>query len=143
MLIEKEWCSFGHPFQMRCAHIEDPAVAPEDQAAPIFIQFLDCVWQLLHIYPHWFEFNSRYLLVLAGSLFDARYSTFLFSCHRDRVSKILHFIFVIAFTRLTVMNTCIGEVRRKTHDRGVDVHSSQPTIPNESTLRAIEPSCCN
>lgn len=51
VLIEKEWLSFGHPFQLRLSHGEKA----DSQDAPIFLQFLDCVWQLVHVYPTYFE----------------------------------------------------------------------------------------
>lgn len=84
ILVEKEWCSFGHPFFMRCAHGQDRNARADDQMSPIFLQFLDCVWQLLRQYPHYFEFNSRYVLTLADHIYSGRFSTFLFNCDKDR-----------------------------------------------------------
>ena len=85
-LIEKEWISFGHPFQMRCAHSQDKQTRQDDEVAPIFLQFLDCVWQLLRQAPQCFEFNARYLLVVADHIYSGRFGTFLFSSDHDRVS---------------------------------------------------------
>lgn len=51
ILIEKEWLVFGHPFQLRLSHGEKA----DTQESPIFIQFLDCVWQLVRSYPSYFE----------------------------------------------------------------------------------------
>ncbi|KAG6975271.1 hypothetical protein JG688_00002557 [Phytophthora aleatoria] len=51
VLIEKEWLSFGHPFHLRHSHGEKA----DTQESPIFIQFLDCVSQLVRIYPSYFE----------------------------------------------------------------------------------------
>ena len=59
VLVEKEWCSFGHKF----AHVCPPAACRplqlsfqrighgedkhgDEERSPIFVQFLDCVWQL-------------------------------------------------------------------------------------------------
>lgn len=84
ILIEKEWCSYGHPFQLRCAHGQDKATRHDDQCSPIFLQFLECVWQVLKQFPHYFEFNARYLLAIADHIFSGRFSTFLFSCDCDR-----------------------------------------------------------
>jgi len=55
--------------------------------APVFMQFLDCVWQILHQSPHFFEFNSRFLITLADHIYSSRFSTFLFSCDYDRLSN--------------------------------------------------------
>ncbi|KAJ1494760.1 hypothetical protein T484DRAFT_1764717, partial [Baffinella frigidus] len=43
VLIEKEWVAFGHKFALRLGH------APVGRAcqSPIFLQFLDAVWQIL------------------------------------------------------------------------------------------------
>jgi myotubularin-related protein 1/2 len=46
-LVEKDWLSFGHPFQLRCAHGEAKGDRNDDQMSPIFLQFLDAVWQLV------------------------------------------------------------------------------------------------
>ena len=55
VLIEKDFMSFGHPFHLRCAHGEgrndvknnsQSSSNNEGQISPIFIQFLDCVYQV-------------------------------------------------------------------------------------------------
>ncbi|KAJ1425452.1 protein-tyrosine phosphatase-like protein [Ochromonadaceae sp. CCMP2298] len=84
VLIEKEWVALGHPFQMRSAHAQDKSSRAEDQMSPVMIQFLDCVWQILHQFQHYFEFNSRYLLSIADHVYSGRFGTFLFSCDYDR-----------------------------------------------------------
>lgn len=84
VLVEKEWCSFGHQFGMRCAHGQDRAARKEDEVSPIFLQFLDATWQLVRQQPHYFEFNAKYLLVLADHLHSGRFGTFLFSSDRER-----------------------------------------------------------
>ncbi|XP_067404230.1 myotubularin-related protein 1 isoform X8 [Emydura macquarii macquarii] len=43
-LIEKEWISFGHRFAMRVGHGDDDHA--DADRSPIFLQFLDCVWQM-------------------------------------------------------------------------------------------------
>ncbi|RLN02306.1 hypothetical protein BBJ28_00003988 [Nothophytophthora sp. Chile5] len=87
VLIEKEWLSFGHPFQLRHSHGEKA----DTQESPIFIQFLDCVSQLVRIYPSYFEyvgsahlFNEGLLLLLADALHSCRFGTFLFDCKKHR-----------------------------------------------------------
>ena len=61
VLIEKEWLAFGHPFHLRHAYGLPRGVtsAKEDQRSPIFLQFLDCTWQLVMQLPSFFEFNPR------------------------------------------------------------------------------------
>lgn len=86
VLIEKEWISLGHPFQMRCGHTQDKQARQEDQVSPILLQFLDCVWQIHKQYMQYFEFNARYLLLIADHIYSGRFGNFLFSSDYDRVS---------------------------------------------------------
>ena len=39
VLIQKEWIWFGHPFALRHS-------VQRSESAPIFLQFIDCVWQV-------------------------------------------------------------------------------------------------
>ncbi|XP_030045283.1 myotubularin-related protein 1, partial [Microcaecilia unicolor] len=43
-LIEKEWISFGHRFAVRVGHGDDNHA--DADRSPIFLQFVDCVWQM-------------------------------------------------------------------------------------------------
>jgi hypothetical protein len=85
ILVEKEWCSLGHPFQLRSAHSQDKSSRQDDQVSPIFLQFLDCVWQIYRQQPHYFEFNSRFILTLADHVYSGRFGNFLFNSDFDRV----------------------------------------------------------
>ncbi|ETV75650.1 hypothetical protein, variant [Aphanomyces astaci] len=51
VLVEKDFLAFGHPFQMRLAN----GAKHTGDYSPIFLQFLDCVWQLQQQYPSFFE----------------------------------------------------------------------------------------
>jgi len=84
VLVEKEWCSFGHQFPMRCAHGQDRSARQDDQVSPIFLQFLDCVWQVCKQHPHYFEFNARYLLAVADHIYSGRFGTFMFGSDQER-----------------------------------------------------------
>lgn len=86
VLVEKEWVAFGHPFKLRCAHGQDRASRNDDQTGPIFLQFIDCVWQLVHQDPHYFEFGPRYLLLLASHIYSCRFGTFLCDTDCERES---------------------------------------------------------
>ncbi len=63
VLIEKEWLAFGHKFQHRLGHPDHP-----NERSPIFLQFLDCTYQMLRMFPKSFEFNSSFLLRIADHL---------------------------------------------------------------------------
>lgn len=99
VLIEKEWCSFGHKFAQRTGGPADGGVvilpgasnssgpvAPNggkpsnpDERSPVFLQFIDCVWQMTQQFPHSFEFNERFLITIMDELYTARFGTFLFN----------------------------------------------------------------
>lgn len=85
-LVEKDFLSFGHPFHTRCGHGEgkNEQGRDEEQLAPIFMQFLDCVFQLVNQFPDYFEFNPRYLLLLSEHIYSCRFGTLLCDSERER-----------------------------------------------------------
>ncbi|XP_069483181.1 myotubularin-related protein 12 [Ambystoma mexicanum] len=74
-LIQKEWIIGGHCFVDRCNHLRQN----DKDEVPIFLLFLDCVWQLVQQYPVAFEFTETYLTVLSDSLYIPIFSTFFFN----------------------------------------------------------------
>ncbi|CAM9908714.1 unnamed protein product [Discosporangium mesarthrocarpum] len=83
VLIEKEWLAFGHPFQLRHAHGLPrgfTATGGAEQRSPIFLQFLDCVWQLVMQLPSYFE----YLLCIADHIYSCRFGTLLCNSNKER-----------------------------------------------------------
>jgi len=65
----------------------DPFATKPSETSPIFHQFLDATWQLLHQHPTRFEFNERFLRRLLYQLYACQYGTFLFDCERERVEQ--------------------------------------------------------
>ncbi|CAI5726515.1 unnamed protein product [Hyaloperonospora brassicae] len=82
VLVEKEWCSFGHQFALRSGHARSDA--SNDQRSPVFLLWLDCVWQYLRQYPTECEFNESFLLTLADHVYSCKFGTFMFDCERQR-----------------------------------------------------------
>ncbi|XP_033614265.1 myotubularin-related protein 12 isoform X3 [Fukomys damarensis] len=74
-LIQKEWVMGGHCFLDRCNHLRQS----DKEEVPVFLLFLDCVWQLVHQHPPAFEFTETYLTVLSDSLYIPIFSTFFFN----------------------------------------------------------------
>ncbi len=85
VLIEKEWLSFGHQFAFRNGIlIKD---ANEDQRAPIFLQWLDCIHQLIYQMPNAFQFNLDLVLFIASHYNSNLYGTFMFNHEKERREK--------------------------------------------------------
>lgn len=81
-LVDKEWVAAGHPFPERLDHLGQGRASPE--AAPLFLFFLDCVWQLQAQFPAAFEFSESYLTNLWDCTHVGIYDTFLFGNNRQR-----------------------------------------------------------
>uniref|UniRef100_A0A7E4W328 Myotubularin phosphatase domain-containing protein n=1 Tax=Panagrellus redivivus TaxID=6233 RepID=A0A7E4W328_PANRE len=82
-LIEREWISAGHPFVLRCAHSAyavGTLTGPYE--SPVFLAFLDCVWQISHAYPTSMEFNEQLLIYLFEHTYASEFGTFL--CNNDK-----------------------------------------------------------
>ncbi|XP_053320579.1 myotubularin-related protein 10 [Spea bombifrons] len=85
-LIQKEWVMAGYPFLDRCNHLKK-----SDKECPLFVLFLDCVWQLLEQYPAAFQFTETYLTVLHDSTRVSLFGTFLFNSPHQRVQQSTEF----------------------------------------------------
>ncbi|XP_072040453.1 phosphatidylinositol-3,5-bisphosphate 3-phosphatase MTMR2-like isoform X2 [Amphiura filiformis] len=83
VLIEKEWICSGHKFSQRHGH-GDKNHADADRS-PIFLQYMDCVWQITRQFPNAFEFNENFLITILDHLYSCLFGTFLFNCERERV----------------------------------------------------------
>eukprot|EP00042_Codosiga_hollandica_P030763 m.180787 g.180787 ORF g.180787 m.180787 type:complete len:624 (+) comp53446_c0_seq38:367-2238(+) len=82
VLIEKEWLSFGHKFAQRIGH---GSREEENERSPVFVQFIDCVWQLQQQFPCSFEFNSTFLIAILDHLY--RFAFLCLSCAGSRFSR--------------------------------------------------------
>lgn len=55
VVINKDWLSFGHQFHLRLGQMDRHY--KEEQRSPVFIQYLECVRQILIQFPTHFEYN--------------------------------------------------------------------------------------
>uniref|UniRef100_A0A8I5NQJ6 phosphatidylinositol-3,5-bisphosphate 3-phosphatase n=1 Tax=Papio anubis TaxID=9555 RepID=A0A8I5NQJ6_PAPAN len=81
-LVEKEWISFGHRFALRVGHGNDNHA--DADRSPIFLQFIDCVWQMTRQFPSAFEFNELFLITILDHLYSCLFGTFLCNCEQQR-----------------------------------------------------------
>jgi myotubularin-related protein 5/13 len=84
-LVEKEWLGFGHRFSHRNNMTGSEGPSSNPGFAPLFLQFLDIVHQILIQFPLSFEFNNFYLKFLAYHSVSARFRTFLADNELERV----------------------------------------------------------
>lgn len=84
VLIEKDWLSFGHKFADRTGQGDHNYKCKE--RSPIFIQFIDCIWQVLQQQPNYFEFNEWFLLSILEHFTSALFGTFLYNTTKERVN---------------------------------------------------------
>eukprot|EP00117_Sycon_ciliatum_P039260 scpid43474/ scgid29046/ Myotubularin-related protein 2 len=82
VLVEKEWLAFGHKFQQRVGQGDKHCA--DEQRAPIFVQFIDAVWQVTRQFPCAFEFNEAFLLAILDHLYSCLFGTFLCNTERER-----------------------------------------------------------
>ncbi|KCV70197.1 hypothetical protein H696_03655 [Fonticula alba] len=85
VLVEKEWLAAGHKFAHRIGHsVYGKASSQYSEVSPVFIQFLEAVWQLSQQYPQSFEFTGTWLRALWSKVVGCDSGTFLFNCERER-----------------------------------------------------------
>jgi hypothetical protein len=83
VLIEKEWVSMGHKFQQRMS------IGGKDDSdmSPVFLQWLDCVHQVIIQNPRSFTFTDTYLLDIFNAVISAKYGNFLCNSEKERVDR--------------------------------------------------------
>ncbi|XP_021374659.1 myotubularin-related protein 3-like isoform X1 [Mizuhopecten yessoensis] len=82
VLIEREWLDFGHKFADRCGN----GINNEDtnERCPVFLQWIDCVYQIYTQFPTAFQFNEAYLVKLVQHTYSCLFGTFLCNTTRER-----------------------------------------------------------
>jgi len=87
LLLEKEWVVFGHRFRERAGLDENGL---KNKLSPVFAQAMDCLYQLMNLFPTEFEFNELFLIDVVHSIYSARFGAFLFDTHQDLVRAHAH-----------------------------------------------------
>ncbi|KAL5011392.1 hypothetical protein ScPMuIL_009943 [Solemya velum] len=85
VLVEKEWLGFGHKFGQRIGHGEDKH--SDADRSPVFLQFIDCVWQMTNQFPNAFEFNEHFLITILDHLYSCLFGTFLYNSDQQRTKE--------------------------------------------------------
>ena len=59
-------------------------ISDPNEQSPIFLQFLDSVWQLTHMFPQAFQFNEKYLIAILEHTYSCQYGTLIGNCDKQR-----------------------------------------------------------
>lgn len=84
VLIEKDWCGFGHKFYDRLGHGRNGLGEEAKETSPVFLQWLDVVSQMLFQFPHHFEFTETLLVFIADQLHSCQFGSFLGNSEKER-----------------------------------------------------------
>ncbi|KAL0967099.1 hypothetical protein UPYG_G00247800 [Umbra pygmaea] len=90
-LVEREWLQAGHPFHQRCAQsaYSTSSSTKARGEAPVFLLFLDCVWQILRQFPCSFQFSEHFLVLLFEHAYASQFGTFLGNSAAERAQLLL------------------------------------------------------
>lgn len=84
--LSDSYVQAGHPFQQRCAQ-SAYSNTKQKWEAPVFLLFLDCVWQILRQFPCSFEFNEQFLIMLFEHAYASQFGTFLGNNENERLVR--------------------------------------------------------
>jgi hypothetical protein len=76
VLVQREWVLAGHKIEDRTGYLT------QNETSPVFLQFLDCCWQVMRQSPTAFEFNEDLIMFIAVHAYSRWFPDF--SCNSDR-----------------------------------------------------------
>ncbi len=91
----------------------------DQDRSPIFLQFIDCVWQLLNQNEKFFEFNEKFLLEIAHHMFTCQFGTFLFDSEYKRHLNVNFFLGVSIYLKMTKKNLFDRKHKQKQNHYGL------------------------
>lgn len=84
-LVEKDWLAFGHQFALRMGlptkGMGRPSVL---EISPVLLQWLECIAQLLRMYPFAFEFSPIFLVDFMDAVLSCQFGNFLCNSEKER-----------------------------------------------------------
>nr|CAD7261707.1 unnamed protein product [Timema shepardi] len=151
ILCENEWLDFGHKFADRCGHMI--GCADPNERCPVFLQWLDCVHQLLLQFPCAFEFSHSYLVlwpscnvrnlvlwceVYLGSVESTVNSVISSSLTTNETPKVDDVPGVpLSAPSLCKTRSCVNLLAAAEHSSGQQRRSSDPNVTRELKLDAL------
>ncbi|KAF0692063.1 Aste57867_16807 [Aphanomyces stellatus] len=86
-LMDKEWCSFGHMFRWRGAVGDSPNGQEVEEQSPVFVQWLDAMWQVWRQVPWAFEFTDVLLETVYTHVYSGLFGTFNYNSEQEKRQK--------------------------------------------------------
>ena len=107
ILIQKEWISFGHKFSSRMGNFGKTPIKNIDsrEKSPIFVQFLDAVYQIMIQQPNIFEFTEEFLLTIYDCTINGLYGDFFCDNNYDRYQMHLSRLSYSIFSKSSPFHT--------------------------------------
>jgi len=86
VLVRKEWMWFGHMLSTRNGNFGNSGVprTRRDQRSPVFVQWLECVYQIYRKFPGAFQFTEQFLLDIGKCWHSGEFGDFFFNCDKER-----------------------------------------------------------
>eukprot|EP01061_Rhynchopus_euleeides_P006094 TRINITY_DN15171_c0_g3_i1.p1 TRINITY_DN15171_c0_g3~~TRINITY_DN15171_c0_g3_i1.p1 ORF type:complete len:692 (+),score=224.42 TRINITY_DN15171_c0_g3_i1:298-2076(+) len=84
VLLRQDWLAAGHKFADRHFNVERESSMGRSEMSPIFLQWMDCVYQLWRQYPTLFEFTDQYLIYILYHSTSGRFATFMYNSEKER-----------------------------------------------------------
>ena len=84
VLLRNDWLAAGHKFADR--HFNAESSMDKSEMSPIFLQWMDCVYQVWRTYPTQFEFSDQYLIYILHHSTSGRFKTFLHNSELERTT---------------------------------------------------------
>lgn len=91
--------------------------------SPVFLQFIDCVWQITRQFPNAFEFNEHFLITILDHLYSCRFGTFLFSRYAYTCMTICLTLLEYTIQDITVIYSERERVQEQVKQRTVSLWS--------------------
>ena len=137
VLVEKDWTGFGHKFHDRVGHCLNSASDDCKEVSPVFLQWLDCISQMLDQFPGQFEFNEDYLVFIADSLNSCLFGTFLGNSEKARKLDLL-----ADKQTVSLWSFALDERNAKAFKNPSSVASKEALWPNPRKVRLWERYFC-
>ena len=127
--MTKEFCAFGFQFAKRGDEAKGKDFE-KGECSPVFLQFVDAVYQIYSQFPTRFEFNETFLLFIASHIYSGIFGNFLYNCEQDREEAKMKGVEHVDIWEFTLDNAHMFYNLK--YDNVIDTHSGSKLRPSRS-----------